>query len=111
MAALAELELSKLLLSNECDDSPMIRIVEPGLPKRHITKMLHICLPCYAIIWLGFMPMVPPLLSPGPSGSPPLLLTTSLDVFAAQVDKIYLVDEVCDDLLPLGVSSNTGLQV
>jgi hypothetical protein len=26
-----------------------------------------------------------------------------LDVFAAQIDEVYLVDEIRDDLLPLGL--------
>ncbi len=109
LAALAvALKLTNLPLSNERDNGPMIRIVDPGLLKRHIGKMSHVRLPCHAIIWLGLMPVSPPLLLPCPSRPSSLSLTTSLDVFAAPVDEIYLVNEIRDDLLPLG---SQGLKV
>ena len=103
MAALAvTLELANLPLSDGRDDSPMVRIMEPGLPKRHVSKMPYARVSCHAIIGLRLMPMSPPPLSPGLSRSLSLSSTTSLDVFAAQIDEIYLVDEIRDDLLPLG---------
>ncbi len=103
MAALAvTLKLTNLPLPNGRDDGPMIQIVDPGLPKRHVAEMPHVRLPCHAIIWLGLMPVSPPLLSPCPLRPSSLSSATLLDVFAAHVDKIYLIDEIRDDLLPLG---------
>jgi hypothetical protein len=103
LAALAvTLKLTNLPLPNGCNDGPMIRIVDPGLPKRHIAEMPHVRLPCHAIICLELMPVSPPLLSPCPLRPSSLLLTTSLEVFASHIDEVYFVDEICDDLLPLG---------
>jgi hypothetical protein len=104
LAALAvTLKLTNLPLPNERNDGPMIQSVDPGLPKRHIAKIPHVRLPCHAIIWLGLVPVSPPLLSPCPSCPSSLSSTTSLDVFAADVDEVYLVYEIRDDLLPLGL--------
>jgi hypothetical protein len=102
LAALAvTLKLTNLPLPNGRDDGPMIRIVDPGLPKRHIAEMPHVQLPCHAIIWLGLMPVSPPLLLPSPSCPSSLSLIMSLDVFAAHVDEVYFIGEICDDLLSL----------
>jgi hypothetical protein len=103
VALAVALKLTNLPLSNECDKGPMIQIVDPGLPKCHIVKMPHIQLPCHAILWLGLMPVSPPLLLPCPSRPSSLLSTSSLDVFAAHVNKIYLVNEIHNDLLLLGL--------
>jgi hypothetical protein len=104
LAALAvTLKLTNLPLPNGRDDGPMIRIVDPGLPKRHVAEMPHVRLPCHAIILLGLMPVSPPLLLPSPSHPSSLSSTTSLDLFAAHVDEVYFVGEIHDDLLPLGL--------
>ncbi len=96
------LKLTNLPLTNGCDNGLMIQIVDPGLPKHHVAEMPHVRLPCHAIIWLGLMPVPPPLLSPSTLRPSSLSSTTSLDVFAAHVDEVYFVGEIRDDLLPLG---------
>ena len=109
LAALAVLlEFVNLPSPNGFNDGPVVQIIDPGLPKRHIVEMLHIRLPRHAIIWLGLMPVSPPLLSPGPLRSSSLSSTTSLNVFADHIDEIHLIKEICNDLLLLGL---WGLEV
>ncbi len=118
MAALAILlEFTNIPLPNGRDDSLMLRVMEPGLPKHHVLKMSYARISCHAIIWLRVVPVSPPLLLLGPLRSLSLLLTTSLDVFAAQVNEIYLVNEIHDNLLcgaqksKFRSPSSSGLQV
>jgi hypothetical protein len=67
---------------NSRDDGPMIRIVESGLPKHHVAEELFVPALSHAIVWLGLMPLSPPLLLPSPSHPLSLSLTQLLDVFA-----------------------------
>jgi hypothetical protein len=69
----------------------MIQIVDAGLLERHIPKELHAPIPSHAVIWLGLMPLSPPLLPLGPPCPSSLSSTSSLDKFAGHIDEVYLV--------------------
>jgi hypothetical protein len=85
------------------DDSPMVRGMEPRLPKRHIAKKLCVLAPSHTVVWLGLMSMYPSLLPPSPPCSLSLLLATSLDIFSGHVDEVYsfLFEDMLKCLLPI----------
>jgi hypothetical protein len=49
------------------NNSAMIRSMNLRLLECHIPNQLHVCAPSHAGIWLGLMPLTPPLLLPSPS--------------------------------------------
>jgi hypothetical protein len=84
------------------DNSPMVRGMEPRLPKRHIAKKLRILAPRHTVVWLGLIPMYPSPLLPSPPCSLLLSLAMLLDVFLGHVDKVYFVKQVRNGFLPAG---------
>jgi hypothetical protein len=88
---------------NGRDYSPMVQSMKPRLPKHHIAKKLRVFASSHTIVWLGLMPMYPPLLLPSPPCPLSLSSTTSLDVFLGHVNKVYFVNQVCNGFLPAGL--------
>ncbi len=87
---------------NGHDDSPMVRGMEPRLPKSHIGKKLCVLAPSHTVVWLGLMPMHPSPLPPSPPRSLSLLLATLLDIFTGHVNEVYFVGQVHNGFLPAG---------
>ncbi len=94
------------------NNRPMVRDMEPRLPKRHIAKKRCVLAPSHTVVWLGLMPMYPSPLPPSPPRSLSLLLATSLDVFLGHVNKVYFVKPVRNGFLPAGVrGSKINIQI
>jgi hypothetical protein len=84
------------------NNSPLVRGMEPRLPKCHIAKKLRVLAPSHTVVWLGLMPMYPSPLLPSSPCSLSLSLAMSLDVFLGHVDEVYFVEQVRNGFLPAG---------
>jgi hypothetical protein len=88
---------------NGCDDSPMVRGMEPRLPKCHIAKKLRVLTPSHTVVWLGLMPMYPSPLPPSPPCSLSLSLASCWTYFLGHVNKVYFVEQVRNGFLLAGL--------
>jgi hypothetical protein len=66
-ASAIKLQLPRPSPQDRCNDGSVIRVMEPRLLYRNILEKLSISIPCHAVIWLGLVPLSPPLLPPSPS--------------------------------------------
>ncbi len=101
------------------NNSTVVQVMDLRLSECHILKELCIYVPSNAVIWLGLMPLTPPLLLPSPSCSPSLSSTLSLDEFTWLVNEVHFVKQIRNDRLPLSLQgpkidirspSSSGLQ-
>jgi hypothetical protein len=79
----------------------MIPVVDQQQPERNSPKVPNIALPSHYIIWLRMMPSPHLLLSPRPPPPGQLQLALPQTELARQVNKVYLVKQVGNGLLPL----------
>jgi hypothetical protein len=86
---------------NSGNDSTMVRIVEPRLPKAHTPECICVHPPCHNIIWLGVVPPSPPPLPPSPPCPRSLSSALALMEPARRVNDVDFVEEIRNGLLPL----------
>ncbi len=87
---------------DQCNNGSVIQVMDPRPPECNALEKLCVPIPGHAIIWLGMMPLSPPPLPPSPLCPPSLLSTLPLQEFVGHIGEVHLVEQIRDDLLPLG---------